>query len=72
MIQQNLLEQLQLLSKIITSNKNIVLVSIIAFITLILLEVVSHLKNKKITKIIFISIYALVFGTTTVFPPLIS
>ena len=63
MIQQNLLEQLQLLSKIITSNKNIVLVSIIAFITLILLEVVSHLKNKKITKIIFISIYALVFGT---------
>ena len=67
MIQKDIIEQINTLFKILKVNKNIMLVSIFAIITLILLEIVGHLKNKKITKIILISVYILVFGLLFIF-----
>ena len=67
MIQKELLEQIDSLFKIFVSNKNIVLIGILAFISFILLEIVSHLRSKKIVKIILVSIYVLVFGILLIF-----
>ena len=67
MIQKDILEQINTLFKILKVNKNIMLVGIFAIISLILLEIVGHSRNKKITKIILISIYILVFGVLFVF-----
>ena len=62
MIQKNILEQLSILFNIFMSNKNAVLVSIIAFASLILFTIFNRFNNKKITKIILISIYVILFG----------
>ena len=67
MIQKSILEQISSLIKIFTSNKNLVLISVIAIVAFIALEVMSHLNKKKMSKIILISIYTLVFGLLLIF-----
>ena len=67
MIQKNLLEQLSTLINIFITNKNVILISVIAVISLILLLLFNHFNNKKIIKIILASIYILIFGTLIYF-----
>lgn len=63
MIQVNILEQLKTLFNIFINNKNVLIISIISFVSLFALILTSILKNKKITKIICFIIYFGIFGT---------
>ena len=62
MIQKNILEQLSILIKLFISNKNVITISIIAFISLVLFGLLNHFNNRKITKIILITMYIVIFG----------
>ena len=62
MIQVNIFEQIKTVFQIFTSNKNILLISLIAGFTLLILTVINYIKAYKMKKVILISIYLLIFG----------
>ena len=62
MVQATFLEQLQTLLKVFLSNKYVFYVAIIAISLFIILELSNKFKNKKILKILTISMYVIIFG----------
>jgi len=62
MIQENILKQLEVIYNLFITNKNFLLISIIALGLLLVLIICNHLSNKKIFKIISLILYLGVFG----------
>ena len=67
MIQNNILEQFKNVYNIFISDKNILIIGIIAVLTLLILEIFSIFNKKKITKILLAFSYLLIFGTLIYF-----
>ncbi|MBQ8471918.1 MAG: hypothetical protein IJ501_00265 [Bacilli bacterium] len=67
MIQVNIFEQLMTFFKIFSSNAYVVILSIASIIALFILLLANKFKNKKITKILVILVYTLIFGTLIYF-----
>jgi len=63
MVQVDILEQLSTLFKIFKANSYVSILSISAIVFLIILLLANKFSDKKITKFIYIFVYALIFGT---------
>ena len=62
MVQASILEQLQTLINVLISNKYVFLVALIALGSILVLELSNKFKNKKILKIVCLSVYLIVLG----------
>ncbi len=62
MIQATFLEQLKTLGNIFITNKYVFYISLIALGCILILELTNKFKNKKILKIICMSVYIIIFG----------
>lgn len=67
MIQVNILEQLTRLFEIFSTNSYVLILSISSVVFFLILLVANKFKNKKITKILCIFVYLIVFGTLIFF-----
>lgn len=67
MVQKSILEQLNILVNIFMSNKNALKIAIASGIIFIIFSILNHFRNKKITKVILLLIYALIFGVLIYF-----
>ena len=67
MVQANFFEQIETIVNAFISNKYILYVALVAIGVVILLELVNKIKNKKILKIVCLSVYLVVFGTLLFF-----
>ncbi len=63
MIQASILEQFTTLFEILKNNTNIINITVISIIAFVLLIIASRFKNKKITKILCLTVYLGIFGT---------
>lgn len=63
MIQASILEQFTTLFEILKNNTNIINIIVISIIAFVLLIIASRFKNKKITKILCLTVYLGIFGT---------
>lgn len=63
MIQSSIWEQLLIFFNILKNNQYVGIVLIVSVLLLIILIIASKFKNKKITKVIWLVIYLLLFGT---------
>ena len=62
MIQASFSEQLNMLGNIFITNKYVFYIALIALGSILLLELSNKFKNKKILKIVCMSVYFIIFG----------